>query len=119
MHPKSTSDDVPQILSGTPTITGAHHLIKFEIHARVIHDDQLEPLRTLIRSDTVLASATTVFGGADATVVYAPDEEVMLFLAAERERENVEAEKVEQRWERTTNLRLFGGLVGLRMESRR
>lgn len=102
------------------------HLRRLELHARVVHADHVEPLRALLAADARLAGVTTVFAGADATVVYAPTEQAALALALDAERgagaaggEAQAAAPVADRWERTTNLRLFGGLLGLRMESRK
>jgi hypothetical protein len=121
-------------------------LAKLEVHAVLLHADNRAPLRALLAADPRLARVTTVFAGpADGeSVVYAPTEARAVELALEEQRgaeheevgeggrrggkvrakgeggaEGSAAPASRDHWERTTNLRMFGGLIGLRMESRR
>ncbi|KZT55941.1 hypothetical protein CALCODRAFT_484371 [Calocera cornea HHB12733] len=118
----------PQTVEGRPV----QALTKFEVNVlSKIPEETLDGLKTSLRFSDRLKAVTTVYMGVgdEKEVAYAPTVEAVLALAEqgqEERREEQAEESVEQdangrpkHWERTTNLRLFGGLIGLRMEAKK
>ncbi|EJU01912.1 hypothetical protein DACRYDRAFT_116333 [Dacryopinax primogenitus] len=149
VHLKELSIRMPRLLGAellNPLIAANTHadnpgqtLSKFELHVLSrMPEGILDPLRSELGYST-LGAVTTVYNGVGEyrEVVYAPTREAVLALAQageeEREREGEEGqagapaegegggegEGRGRQWERTTNLRLFGGLIGLRMEAKK
>jgi hypothetical protein len=120
VSPSGPGDDKPPL-----------QLDSLELRARTVQDDVLDLLRGILAAEPSLASITTVHragggrSGGQAVdtyeqIVYAP--EAAADLAADIAAQEQIASEVEKRgdhWERTTYLKMFGGLIGIRMESRR
>lgn len=109
----------PYILE--PFETSTQPLEKLEVYlTRVLPDDEIDTLRTALRHSDRLGPICIIFMGPPDSrqVLYAPTEEAALALVAERDRQNAKTAENKERWERTTKLKLLGGLINLTMESR-
>jgi len=107
---------VPSITHSLTALPALSNLQKLTIYT-LLTPEQIPPVRTLLTEIApALGEIATVYAGRE--VVYAPTEEEALELARQAEREPERETGSEKHWERTTNLKMFGGLVGLRMESR-
>jgi hypothetical protein len=126
---------------------GRARLESLEIHAKLIHDDQLPDLRAFLAADPRLGMVTTIIRGSEKEPVYAPVEQAALAVelmeaadAADNARPkkdsqawsssrddqfvrghllHMEGTEGKEHWQRTTNLKLLNGFFTLRMESRK
>ncbi|KZO98400.1 hypothetical protein CALVIDRAFT_562306 [Calocera viscosa TUFC12733] len=119
--------------AGPQTLNGpVQQLTKLEVSVLTkIPEETLDGLKTSLHFSDRLRTVTTVYMGVgdEKEVVYAPTVEAVLALAEQGQQERREEEAADargqdvggrpQHWERTTNLRLFGGLIGLRMEAKK
>jgi hypothetical protein len=100
-----------------------------ELRARTIHEDMLDLLRGTLAAEPSLAHIATIRRGRGdhEEIIYAPEAVTAAALAAAdaaaQEAAGSTAGTQERsstnHWERTTYLKLFGGVIGFRMESRK
>lgn len=94
--------------------------------------DDVEATRAYILRDERLGRICTLYGsgaGQETQLVYAPDGTVPMEVGGKGERKDAkgevggkgtgEIESEKEHWERTTRVKLFGGLVNVTMESRK